>query len=361
MTTRMTSPPDARKVIVGVDTHTHVHVAVAIATWGIRLGDHSFVADSGGDQALITWAETHGRLEAFGIEGTGSYGAGLARAVRRAGHRVVEVNRGDRRTRRAAGKSDTVDAEVAARSVLAGQSTAIPKTADGAIEMMRQLKVARDSAVKARTTAMNTLKQIVVHAPPRLREALQARTDHDLLTRCARLRPGPIDAPTASAKHTLRALARRWIALTDEIVTHDRPPRATHDRDVTHPPRGLRGRRPHRGGAVDHLRGQPRPDSFGRRLREALRRVSDPGLVRDDHRPAPPQSGCRRQANAALSRAVIVRMRFHQPTVDYVARRTAGGRTKRDIIRCLKRFLAREIYQRVMTDYRARQADIQAA
>ena len=171
MTTRMTSPPDARKVIVGVDTHTHVHVAVAIATWGIRLGDHSFVADSGGDQALITWAETHGRLEAFGIEGTGSYGAGLARAVRRAGHRVVEVNRGDRRTRRAAGKSDTVDAEVAARSVLAGQSTAIPKTADGAVEMMRQLKVARDSAVKARTTAMNTLKQIVVHAPPRLREA----------------------------------------------------------------------------------------------------------------------------------------------------------------------------------------------
>ena len=129
MTNRMTSPPDARKVIVGVDTHTHVHVAVAIDTWGIRLGDQSFVADSGGYQALITWAETHGRLEAFGIEGTGSYGAGLARAVRRAGHRVVEVNRGDRRTRRAAGKSDTVDAEVAARSVLAGQSTAIPKTA----------------------------------------------------------------------------------------------------------------------------------------------------------------------------------------------------------------------------------------
>ena len=148
MTNRMTSPPDARKVIVGVDTHKHVHVAVAIDTWGIRLGDQSFVADSGGYQALITWAETHGRLEAFGIEGTGSYGAGLARAGRRAGHRVVEVNRGDRRTRRAAGKSDTVDAEVAARSVLAGQSTAIPKTADGAVEMMRQLKITRDTAVR---------------------------------------------------------------------------------------------------------------------------------------------------------------------------------------------------------------------
>ncbi len=178
MTHRMTTQPDARKVIVGVDTHKHVHVAVAIDTWGIRLGDHSFVADSGGYQALITWADTHGRIEAFGIEGTGSYGAGLARAMRRAGQRVVEVNRGDRRTRRAAGKSDTVDAEVAARSVLAGQSTAIPKTADGAVEMMRQLKIARDTAVKARTTAMITLKQIVVTASPVLRETLQDLPDH---------------------------------------------------------------------------------------------------------------------------------------------------------------------------------------
>ena len=221
MTNRMPTPPEARKVIVGVDTHTHVHVAVAIDSWGIRLRDHAFVADSGGYQALITWAETHGRIEAFGIEGTGSYGACLARAVRRAGHRVVEVNRGDRRTRRAAGKSDTIDAEVAARSVLAGQSTAIPKTADGAVEMMRQLTITRDTAVKARTTAMNTLKQIVVHASPVLRDALHALTDHRLLTRCAGLRPGPIDTLTASAKHTLRALARRWMALTEEIAIHD--------------------------------------------------------------------------------------------------------------------------------------------
>ena len=141
--------------------------------------------------------------------------------MRRAGHRVVEVNRGDRRTRRSAGKSDTIDAEVAARSVLAGQSTAIPKTADGAVEMMRQVKITRDTAVKARTTAMNTLKQIVAHASPVLREALHDLTDHGLLTRCARLRPGPLDTPTASAKHALRALARRWMALTEEIAIHD--------------------------------------------------------------------------------------------------------------------------------------------
>ena len=104
--------------------------------------------------------------EAVGIEGTGGYGVGLSRTVHRAGHRVVEVNRVDRRLRRAAGKSDTIDAEAAARAVLAGQATATPKTADGAVEMMRQLKVARDSAVKARTTAMSTLTQILVNAPP---------------------------------------------------------------------------------------------------------------------------------------------------------------------------------------------------
>ena len=218
----MTTQPEARAVIVGVDTHKHVHVAVVIDTRGIRLGGQSFVADAGGYRALLTWADTPGRIEAFGIEGTGSYGAGLARAVRHAGHRVAEVNRSDRRLRRAAGTSDTIDAEAAARAVLAGQSTAIPKTADGAGEMMRLLKIARDTAVKARTTAMITLKQIVVNMSPALRETLQDLTDQALLTRCAGLRSGPLDTPTASAKHTLRALARRWIALADEITTHDR-------------------------------------------------------------------------------------------------------------------------------------------
>ena len=222
MTNRMPTPPEARKVIVGVDTHKHVHVAVAIDTWGIRLDDRSCAADADGYQQLITWAERHGRIAAFGIEGTGSYGAGLARAVRRAGHQVLEVNRGDRRTRRIAGKSDTVDAETAARLVLAGQSTAIPKTADGAVEMMRQLKITRDTAVKARTTAMNTLKQIVVTAPPALRATLHPLADQALLTRCRGWRCGTIDTPTASAKHPLRALARRWFALAVEIVDHNR-------------------------------------------------------------------------------------------------------------------------------------------
>ena len=361
MTNRMTTPPDTRKVIVGVDTHKHVHVAVAIDSWGIRLRDQAFVADSGGYQALITWAETHGRIEAFGIEGTGSDGAGLARAVRRARHRVVEVNRGDRRTRRAAGKSDTIDAEVAARSVLAGQSTAIPQTADGAVEMMRQLKITRDTAVKARTMAMNTLKQIIVHAPPVLREAFHDLTDHGLLTRGAGLRPGPIDTPTASATHTLRALARCWMARTEEMAIHDQHlARLTTETSPT-----LRegfGVGAHTAAELLIIFGDNpdriRSDAAFAKLCGAGPIPASSGMTTGRHRL---NRGGHRQATAALYRAVIVRMRFHHPTRDDVARRTAAGRTKREIIRCLKRFLAREISQRVMTDFRTRQAVTQAA
>ena len=161
MTHSVSNLHEAQTVIVGVDTHKHMHVAVAIDSRGIRLGAHSFGADSEGYRALLTWAEAYGGIEAVG----------LSRTVHRAGHRVVEVNRVDRRLRRAAGKSDTIDAEAAARAVLAGQATATPKTADGAVEMMRQLKVARDSAVKARTTAMSTLKQILVNARHRCCES----------------------------------------------------------------------------------------------------------------------------------------------------------------------------------------------
>ena len=356
VTNPRTIQPDARKVIVGVDTHKHVHVAVAIDTWGIRLGDRSCAADSDGYQQLITWAERHGRVAAFGIEGTGSYGAGLARAVRRAGHQVLEVNRGDRRTRRIAGKSDTVDAETAARSVLAGQSTAIPKTADGAVEMMRHLKVARRTAVKARTSAMITLKQIVVTAPPALRETLHPLADQALLKRCRGWRCGTIDTPTASAKHTLRALARRWFALSVEIVDHDRHlgRLTTQTSPTLREGFGIGADTAAEmliifGDNPDRIHSEA---AFAK-LCGACPIPASSGMTTGRHRL---YRGGHRQANAALHRAVIVRMRYHSPTLNYVERRTAEGRPKREIIRCLKRFLAREIFQRVMADYRARQA-----
>jgi transposase len=337
-----------RKIVVGVDTHKHLHVAVALDQLGARLGELTISADSAGYATLAGWAEQIGKA-VFGIEGTGSYGVGLASFLRRRGHTIIEVNRGDRRGRRGNGKSDTLDAEAAARAVLAGDARAVPKSADGACEMIRQVKIARDTAVKARTQALITLKCIIVNAPAELREQLSHLTDKKLIDRCAALRPGPIDSTTASAKHTLRALARRWLNLADEIASHDRVLEQLTAAVAPNLREGFGigadtaaemlivfGDNPERirsESAFAKLCGvAPIPASTGMTNRHRLSR------------------GGHRQANSALYRVVIVRMRFHQPTIDYVARRSREGRSKRDIIRCLKRYLAREIYRRVMTD-----------
>ena len=228
-------------------------------------------------------------------------------------------------------------------------------------EMIRQLKITRDTAMKARTAAMNTLKQIIMQAPPVLREALHDLTDHGLLTRCAGLRPGPIDTPIASAKHTLRSLARRWMALAEEIALHDQ--HLARLTTATSPTlcEGF-GVGAHTAAELLIIFGD-NPDRIRSvaafaTLCGACPIPASSGMTTGRHRL---NRGGHRHANAALYRAVIVRMQFHQPTRDYVARRIAAGRTKRDIIRCLKRFLAREIYQRVMTDFRTRQEIIQAA
>lgn len=340
-------------VIVGVDTHKYAHVAVAIDRLGTRLGSCSVPANRSGYADLMTWAHTLGTIEAVGIEGTGSYGVGLASFVRRHAVRVVEVNQCDRRKRRNSGKNDTIDAEMAARAVRAGTAAAIPKTADGVCEMVRQIKIARDTAVKARSAAMITLKTLIVNAPSELRETLQPLTDRKLIGRCARLTPGELLNPTASIRHSLRALATRWLALGLEIATHD--------------------------DALDHLTRAAAPQ-----LREAFGIGPDstaemmivagdnPSRIRSEAAfaklcgacPIPASSGVtnrhrlfrggHRQANAALYRIVIVRMRWHQPTIDYVARRTAQGLSKKDIIRCLKRFVAREIYNALLADHQSR-------
>jgi len=347
-------PPDAerRKVIVGVDTHKHIHVAVAIDQHGAQLGDLTVSADTGGYTQLEQWARALGRIDRFGIEGTGSYGAGLTSFLRRCGHRIVECNRADRRARRQNGKSDTVDAEAAARSVLGGTSAVVP-TGDGQIEMIRQIKIARDTARKGRTSAIITLKTIIVNAPAALRESLAGLPDKTLLDRCAGFRPGVIDDTTGSTKHTLRALAKRWSDLDDEITGHDR--------------------------LLDTLTARASPtlrDGFGIGPDTAAEMLivfgDNPQRIKSEAAfaklcgtcPIPASSGMtnkhrlyrggHRQANAALYRTAIVRMRFHQPTIDYVARRTAQGLSKKDIIRCLKRFIAREVYQRVMSDHTAR-------
>lgn len=219
----MLQVPPSTDIVVGIDTHKHIHAAVALSALGARLGATTVPASRAGYRRIAAWARSLGTVMAFGVEGTGPYGAGLARALREAGHRVLEVNRPDRSARRRNGKDDMLDAETAARAVLAGQAAGEPKSGTSSVEMIRHLKIARDAAVKARTQAMLTIKSIIVGTPADLREQLErVRGRVTLVRHLAALRPGPITSTTASAKAALRATARRWLALHQEIGEHDR-------------------------------------------------------------------------------------------------------------------------------------------
>lgn len=216
--TSMTEHTRLRRVTIGVDTHKHVHVAVALDEPGTRLGDIAISVDRAGYEHLLEWAGSLGKVQAFGIEGTGSYGVALASHTRRNGHKVIEVVRPDRRERRINGKSDVLDA---GRAVLSGTATATPKSADGVMEMLRQVKIAKDTAVKARTAAIITLKALIVTAPEDLREELQGLAKMGLIDRCAGLRPGRLETPLSATKHSLRSLARRWRDLNVETKAHE--------------------------------------------------------------------------------------------------------------------------------------------
>ena len=235
--------------------------------------------------------------------------------------------------------------------MLAGEAQAVPKSADGVCEMIRQVKIARDTAVKSRTQALITLKCILIHAPAELREQLSHLADKKLIDRCAALRPGTIDSTTASAKHTLRALARRWLNLADEIGGHGR---VLEQLTTAIAPTLREGFGIGADTAAEMLiifgdnPERIRSEAAFAKLCGACPIPASSGMTTGRHRL---YRGGHRQANSALYRSTIVRMRFHQPTIDYVARRSREGRSKREIIRCLKRFLAREIYRRVMTDH----------
>jgi len=337
-------------VVVGVDTHKDQHVAVLLDGLGGRLAELYLPATAGGFAQLLAFSLEHvgpqGRLQAFGVEGTGSYGIGLARFLRRQGHTVQEVHRPPRNSeRRLAGKSDTIDAEHAARQVLAGRSTAIPKTADGAIESLRLLKTARDTAVKARSSSMIALKATLVTASDQLRAELEPLTDHKLIEACAALpSAGWLAAPDTAMRHVLGSLARRWLQLHEEIKIHSKhlkmltktiAPRLVEAVGV-----GLDIAAEMLVTAGDNT-DRIRSEAAFAKMCGACPIPAGSGKTNGRHRL---NRGGNRQANAALYRAVIVRLRWHQPTIDYAARRTAEGLSKREIIRCLKRYLAREIY-----------------
>jgi transposase len=209
------------KSILGVDTHLDVHVGAVISDAGRLLGTLSVPADTTGYLKLLIWANSFGHVLRAGVEGAGTYGAGLARVLRDHEIEVLEVNRPDRATRRLRGKSDPTDAENAARSVLSGSASAIPKTQPGAAEAMRAVSVARRSAVKAKTQAINQLRALLVSAPQDIRERLWKCKQEECVADFARLRslgsPPLLQALTA----TLRLLAERWLALADELNTLD--------------------------------------------------------------------------------------------------------------------------------------------
>ncbi len=334
--------------LVGVDTHKDLHIAVAVSPLGLRLGEIVAPASAAGYARLERWALDLGPVRAFGVEGTGCYGAGLARFLTGRGHQVVEVNRPDRATRRRRGKSDPIDAEAAARAVLAGVASSVPKAADGMTEMIRMLKLTKNSAVKAQTQARNQMKALLVTAPAELREELTALTTRQLLDRCAAFRglgdlTSRTPTTTSVAKQALRVLARRALHLRSEVKELERQLR--HLTAEACPvlaetfgvgpdsaaalliAAGDNPQRLHSEAAFAALCGaNPIPASSGKTTRHRLNRSGD------------------RQANAALHRVVVVRLRYHQPTQDYLARRLAQGKTKAEVIRCLKRYVAREIF-----------------
>jgi transposase len=333
---------EATDITGGVDTHADTHTVAALDGLGRLLGHATFPVSVNGFDELLAWLTSHGPVVAVGMEGTGSYGAGLFQYLRAHGLRIVEVDQPDRRARRKAGKSDPTDAIAAARAVQAGTATGTPKTRDGIVESIRALRVARNGAIKAHTAAINALRQTIITAPARLREHLGGLGSKALVNTCARLRPGDIGEPEQAVKATLRRLARRCQMLAEELAETDKDLKtlisqkapdllAVHGigTDIAGQLLVTAGDNP------DRLRSEasfaalcgasPLLASSGKTNRHRLNRGGD------------------RAANSALHRVVIVRMKSHPQTRAYVERRTGEGMSKREIIRCLKRYVAREL------------------
>jgi len=348
MASRSMAQPD-HGVTIGIDTHGDAHVAAAFTSdLGRPLGHLTIATTPAGYRRLLEWADGLGSEPRFGVEGTGSYGAGLARFLVAAGCTVIEVNRPNRQTRYARGKSDPVDAEAAARAVLSGEATGLAKVDTDYVGMIRALRVARRSAMKMRTQTFQQMKALIVTAPAELREQVRSLSHDRLVETAACLRPGPVTTPVAAAKLALKCLAQRHQLLTAELTILD------HDLDrlvAAAAPTlcALKGVGTDVAGAVlvaagdnpERLRSEgafanlcgvaPLPASSGKTSgRHRLNRGGD------------------RHANCALWRVVIVRLATHEQTRNYMARRTQEGMSKPEIIRCLKRYVAREIYRELI-------------
>ena len=340
----MTIVESARPVTGGVDTHLDVHVAAAVDVNGGVLGVESFATTTTGFAELHDWFAGFGTLARVGVEGTGAYGAGLARHLRSRGVTVIEVDRPNRQLRRRAGKSDTIDAIEAARAALSGRASGIAKSADGDVEAIRVLLVARRSGRNVRIKYLNQIRHLGFTAPDDLRERLRGVHRDQLARTAAALRPNPqSDVVTHATKLAIATLGRRVLALEAdgarldallEQLVHRTAPTLLEVYGVgIHTAAILlvaAGDNPHRltnEAAFAHLCGvAPLPASSGKTTRHRL------------------NPGGNRQANHALWRIVFTRMSSDERTRKYVARRLGEGRTTKEIMRSLKRYVAREVY-----------------
>lgn len=345
----MTIVEITRPVTGGVDTHLDVHVAAALDANGGTLGVESFPTTPAGFAQLHEWLSSFGLVARVGVEGTGAYGAGLARFLRGQGLEVIEVDRPNRQLRRRAGKSDVVDAVEAARGALSGRASGIAKTADGNAEAIRALLIAKRSARDTRIMCLNQIRHLGFTAPDELRERLRGVPRRRLAHVAAALRPSGTDPVTNATKLALQTLGRRVLDLdttTERLDQH----LATLVRATAPGLLALEGvgtdtaailivaagdnpQRLRSEAAFAHLCGvAPIEASSGKTIRHRLNR------------------GGNRHANHALWRIVFTRMSSDRRTRVYVTRRLAEGRSKPEIIRVLKRYVAREVYKHLQND-----------
>jgi transposase len=335
------------RVYLGVDTHKDTHHGALVDHLGRAVADREFPTTTTGYRNMIVWAQGSGIVAAAGVEGTGTYGAGLTAALRGAGIDVVEVDSPDLRARRHRGKTDQVDAYAAARAAASGRATTVPKTREGDCEAIRLLHIVRRTAVKARAEAITQLKALIVTVPDTLRRTLRELSANALVRACAGLRPDPRHLAdgdiVAAAKTALRSLAHRILDLSSEITALEQARNPLTERQAPHllalvgvgyesasqlliTVGDNRERITNEAHFANLCGVAPISASSGKTIRHRLNR------------------GGNRQANRALHTIAVTRLHHDPETQAYLAKRLADGKTRRETIRCLKRYLARRIY-----------------
>jgi transposase len=347
MDSKNASAPSA--VVGGVDTHKDLHVAAVFDHQDRVLGTRSFASTRQGYRQMLTWMRSFGTLQRVGVESTGSYGAGLLRFLQQAGVTVLEVTAPDRQDRRKRGKNDDLDAQNAAHAAFSGQRTVTPRSRDGMIEALRVLVACRKTAVTARRIALQMIHNTIVAAPDGLRDQLRVMTRMQLVRTLAAWRPDLTAYRDVEAAYriSLKSLGRRYLELHDEIadldamitaIVQELAPNLIERNSISYV--GAAQLLLTAGGNPERMRSEasfaalcgvsPVPASSGKTIRHRLNRGGD------------------RAANSALHIIAIGRLRTDQRTREFVARRVAGGHSKLDAIRALKRYLAREVFTLIM-------------